>query len=395
LQDAELYADQALSINPRLPEGLRLKADLSFNAGDPVKALEYLGQGAEDQPARGRNAGARGRLLLSPARQGQASGVIAQAEKQNPKAGEFFYELAKRLDEGKHYFDAEKYYQQALKLRPTLTKVRNNQLGLLYMRLGQEKEARKSMLDEAFKADPFNVRVYNTLKVLKHLEKLRDHQDAPFPVLRYDPKNDQVLAGVMAKYLEEIYDELAEKFQYAPKEPILIQLFNNHTMFSGRSSPCPTCTPSAPAPAAWSRWSRPATRPTSLPSRSTGTAFCGMSWYTSSTWSRPNFLVPHWFTEGLAVQAENTPMPPLWYRLLLERVQSDDLMNLDNVHLGFIRPGTSDNWHLAYLQSKLYVEYLTRTHGEKAIGGMLAAYRDGLKHRGCHRESVQGVERGF
>src|SRR5206468_456832 len=91
-----------------------------------------------------------------------------------------------------------------------------------------------------------------------------------------------------------------------------------------------------------------------------------------------NFLVPHWFTEGLAVLAEKMPMPPLWSRILMERVASGDLMNLDNIHLGFIRPGSSENWHLAYLQSKLYVEYLTKTHGQKAIGGMLEAYKEGL-----------------
>jgi tetratricopeptide (TPR) repeat protein len=91
-----------------------------------------------------------------------------------------------------------------------------------------------------------------------------------------------------------------------------------------------------------------------------------------------NFLVPHWFTEGLAVQAENLPMPPVWYRILLERVASGELMNLDDIHIGFIRGAGTDNWHLAYLQSKLYVEYLTKTHGQQAIGGLLDAYREGL-----------------
>ena len=38
----------------------------------------------------------------------------------------------------------------------------------------------------------------------------------------------------MADYLEEIYDELAEKFDYRPKGPFLIEVFNNHEMFSGR-----------------------------------------------------------------------------------------------------------------------------------------------------------------
>ena len=40
------------------------------------------------------------------------------------------------------------------------------ELGLTYMRLGEEVEARKH-LDESFAMDPFNVRVSNTLKVLE------------------------------------------------------------------------------------------------------------------------------------------------------------------------------------------------------------------------------------
>ena len=38
----------------------------------------------------------------------------------------------------------------------------------------------------------------------------------------------------MADYLEQIYADLSEKFQYEPKGPILIEVFNNHEMFSGR-----------------------------------------------------------------------------------------------------------------------------------------------------------------
>src|SRR5262249_61644678 len=52
--------------------------------------------------------------------------------------------------------------------------------------------------------------------------------------LRYDAKNDAVLARFMAKYLEDIYAELAEQFQYRPKGPILVELFSKHEMFSGR-----------------------------------------------------------------------------------------------------------------------------------------------------------------
>ena len=53
-----------------------------------------------------------------------------------------------------------------------------------------------------------------------------------------------------------------------------------------------------------------------------------------------NFQVPHWLTEGLAVSNEGFPRPQPWNELLLERVPKDDLLDLDNIDLGFIRPRT-------------------------------------------------------
>jgi hypothetical protein len=91
-----------------------------------------------------------------------------------------------------------------------------------------------------------------------------------------------------------------------------------------------------------------------------------------------HFLVPHWYTEGLAVINEGFPRPQPWNLLLLERVPANDLMNLDNINLGFMRPKNPGDWHMAYCQSLLYVEYIEKEHGKKAIGDLLTAYKDGL-----------------
>src|SRR5262249_20326926 len=114
---------------------------------------------------------------------------------------------------------------------PTLAAPRSG-LGMLYMRLGREDDARP-VLEKAAEADPYNVRVFNTLKVLDQLDEYATLKTPHFH-LRHDPKHDKVLAAFMGKYLEEMYAEFAEKFQYRPKGPILIELFNKHEMFSGR-----------------------------------------------------------------------------------------------------------------------------------------------------------------
>src|SRR5207248_3897257 len=113
--------------------------------------------------------------------------------------------------------------------RPLLPWPRNS-LGLLYLRLGREDEARK-ILTKAFEDDGFNVRVANSLKVLRHLEKYQTLKTPHF-VLRYDAGRDEYLARYIARYLEEMYDDLAKKFDYRPPGPFLVEVFNNHEMFS-------------------------------------------------------------------------------------------------------------------------------------------------------------------
>src|SRR5262249_30831103 len=85
-----------------------------------------------------------------------------------------------------------------------------------------------------------------------------------------------------------------------------------------------------------------------------------------------------WLTEGLAVVNEGFPRPQVWNVLLLERVPSGDLMDLDNINLGFMRPKTPADWTMAYCQSLLYVQFIEKTYGEKAIGELLTAYKDGF-----------------
>ena len=65
-------------------------------------------------------------------------------------------------------------------------------------------------------------------------------------------------------------------------------------------------------------------------------------------------------------------------RLEISREPAGKLMTLDNIDLGFIRPRNLLDWSMAYCQSQLYIDYLTKAHGKKAVSAMLDAYRDGL-----------------
>ncbi len=373
LKDAEKRAEDALKINPNLPEALRLRADLHFFVGDFTAAQRELEKAQKVNP-RDEQTLARLAACLKGLRKDEDFDVLVKSvEKFDPKPAVFWFELGEQTEVRRLFGDAEKFYRKAADLRPKMPGPLNS-LGQLYMRLGREKEA-SELLNKGFEADPFNVRVSNMRKVLKHLDSYATLKTEHFE-LRYDAKSDGPLARYMGEQLETIYTELAEKFKHKPKGPILIEVFNSHMFFSGRVVAVPdlhtigACTgrmiamasPHAAGirqPFNWARVIR-------------------HEIVHIFNLDQTDFQVPHWLTEGLAVQNEGFPRPQQWNTLLLERVPAAELMNLDNINLGFMRPKTPADWHMAYCQSLLYVEHIQKEYGDKAIGELLAAYKDGL-----------------
>jgi tetratricopeptide (TPR) repeat protein len=389
MTDAEDFADQALKINPQLTSALRLRADVYAFSGETDKALKDLQKARSINPREEETLARVASMLLAQRKTTEFKALVKEVAQHNAKPYVFYTELAAQLDVRKGYFDAEKYFKQAVDLQPKLPEAQAG-LGLLYMRLGREEEAAK-ILEAAYDADKFNVRVGNTLKVLDHLKRYATLQTEHF-ILRYDPKNDEVLAKYMGRYLEELYKEYAGLFDHRPEGRILIEVFSKHEMFSGRVVALPDLHTIGAC---------------------TGRMFAMVSIHDTSkvigqpfNWVRvlrhelvhvfnldqTRFQVPHWFTEGLAVTHEGSVPPPNWTALLAEKRHANDLLNLDNVLLGFIRPRSQQQWHQAYAQSQLYVEYLTKTYGDKAVGQMLTAFGDGLDTAQA-LEKVLGVKK--
>jgi cellulose synthase operon protein C len=375
LAEAEHAAGQALQINPRLTTALRLEADIHVASGAYDEALKVLNKAREVNPREEATLARIAACFFLQDRDADFQEVVKEVQKQNPKAGLFYSELAKQLDEQKRFLEAEKLYKQALKLRPSFT-VARNQLGLLYMRLGQEEDARTT-LEEAAKADPFNVRVVNSLKVLDHLESYASLQTEHF-YLRFDPQRDKVLARFLAKYLEDTYRQLAELFDYRPAGPFLVELFNNHDMFSGRVLALPDLHTVGACTGRIMAMVSPRDKAQRIVHPFNWARVVRHELVHVFNLDQTGFKVPHWFTEGLAVGNEGFPMSPLWHQLLRKRATDDELFNLDNIMQGFVRPASGEDWQLAYLQSYQYVEYLKKSFGKERIGDFLKAYAEGL-----------------
>jgi tetratricopeptide (TPR) repeat protein len=384
LDTAQASLDRALEINPNLVVAHRLLCDLhlaNFRLEEATAALEKARQlNPHDEETLGRAA------ALMIIRQGLPAELAAtplgklfeEVQARNPRPGLFYLTLADRLNESRRFAAAEQFYRQAMQHMPQLIDP-PGQLGLMLMRLGREVEAQK-LLDQAFDADPFNVRVSNMLKVLEVLSGYATIETEHF-IIRFDRGADDLLAQYVARYLEEhVYPELCQRFGFEPKGKSLFEIFNRakntrgHGWFSARMIGLPyigtvgACAGQVVALAS----------PGDMDQPYNWARVVKHEFVHVLNLQQTNFNTPHWFTEALAVLSEGYPRPQTWNTLLLARSAKGDLFNLDNINLGFIRPQSGDDWNLAYCQAELYAQYMLATYGPDALAKMLTAYADNL-----------------
>ncbi len=363
-QAADKLLTEALAVNPVDSKSLALLAALRMlQDGWPeparwkqlVSHLDHISDLKLDDPTR-------------------CEQILINVATRNPRPGIFLASLAEIVDMFRQHTVAEPLLKQAILLMPQLSQPKNA-LGQLYMQTGQIDEARKT-LDEAFKADPYHVRVSNMRKVIKVLDDYESIATEHF-VIRADGKLDKLLARYMAEYLEEIYPELTALFGFEPESRTQIEIYNTakglsgHQWFSARMIGLP--------------WVQTIGASTGVivAMQSPGSMDHPLNWARVLkhefvhilTLQQTRFNIPHWYTEALAVRSEGYPRPVEWNKLLLARVPKGELKNLDNLSMGFIRAGNQENWNFAYCQSVLYAEYMVERFGEASLAKLLEAYR--------------------
>jgi tetratricopeptide (TPR) repeat protein len=411
LTGAADFADRALAVNPQMVGALQLKADLKLNDGDTQAALPFLQKALavnpRDQRTLARVAacylledGPPPSAELDPLlshldaiqevrleQPSRFSALVMKLAQSNPAPGYFLAQLAETLESRRKFELAERFYKLAIKTMPQLSEPKTS-LGMLYMRIGRADDARQ-ILDAAFTSDPYHVRVSNMRKVLKLLDSYEVITTEHF-VIHVDSQADKLLGQYLAEYLEHEYPALVKQFGFEPPGRTHFEVYNKakglsaHQWFSARMIGLPwiqtigastgmivaLASPNAQEhPFNWARVVK-------------------HEFIHILTLQQTHFNIPHWFTEALATHNEGFERPAQWNRLLLERVPKGELMNLDNLSLGFIRPKTPLDWEMAYCQSELYAQYMIEKFGPEAIPKLLAAYRDNLN-------TTQAIPRAF
>lgn len=401
LEEATKNANQALEINANHVPACWLKSDLLITAGQFDQAEKQLEVALAVNPHEQRTLARLAAVWilrdnpLSPEQlkellekvstieeyksknTDELTKLIVDLAKRNPQPGYFLGTVAETLESRRKYELAELFYEHAIQSMPQLSTPKTA-LGMLYMRIGKTEEATR-LLDDAFEADPFHVRVSNMRKVLKVLNGYETIATDHF-VIRVDSELDKVLGQYMADYLESIYPELTTQFDYEPPQRTHFEIYNKakglsaHQWFSARMVGLP-----------WIQTIGASTgvivalaSPTAAEEPFNWARVLKHEFVHVITLQQTKFNIPHWFTEALAVTAEGGTRPEIWNELLLDRVPKGEIGSLDELNDGFIRPKSPADWQFAYCQSRLYAQYMIETYGQKTIPQMLECYRKNM-----------------
>lgn len=338
--DAVICARRALETNPNSVEALALLTAAAIRSGDKAAAQSARQRAAEINPR--------------PALLHHALGVQLAAERQ--------------FDEARGQFLKAIEFDQ-------IWPAPRIELGLLYMETGEEALARQA-LDAAFKLDSFDDRVHGVLALLDQIEKFARLDTAHFTV-KYDEAADGVIAPYFAETLERMFTGICETYGAKLDKSTIVEVFPDHMSFSLRTAARPFIATIGAC-----------TGPVivmSAPRRTASSVFGAANWanvlrheFTHTvTLAATGNRIPRWLTEGLAEREEGGRRSWDTMLLLAFVVRRDELFSLDAIDRAFHRPQRPDDVHRAYAQGEWMVDYIVERYGDRAILGLLGAFREG------------------
>jgi tetratricopeptide (TPR) repeat protein len=372
-EEAEKRVKSALKICPGNEDALVLLAETRMMERRYAAAAEQAQGALKTNP---RSIPALSVLAAAQLRQGDmkaSEATQAAIIKINPRPAALYYALGKWLAAGRQYPQAESMLKKSVEYAPTWAEPAT-ELGQLYMEMGEEIPARKT-LEAAFTLDSFNQHSHNVLLLLNQIDSFA-RLETPHFIIKFDEKQDGVIAPYFAEVLERVHDGVCGHFSTTPEKKTQIEIFPTHMDFSVRITGRPfiatvgACTgpviaiqaPRGGAPFGRFNWA------STLRHEFTHTV----------TLAATENRIPHWMTEGMAVYEEPAPRSWRTKQLLSETVRRDRLFTLETIDWGFMRPRRKNDRELAYAQSEWMIEYIIDRFGKSAAGDLLKAFRDGL-----------------
>jgi tetratricopeptide (TPR) repeat protein len=232
-------------------------------------------------------------------------------------------------------------------------------------------------LELAFKGDPFNVRVKNTLDLLDKLSQQFDAQRSERFVLVAERGRTELLAPYLLPIAEAAYDYYADRYAYQLAHPLRIEVYSEHADFSVRTV---GLTGVDILGASFG--------PVVLLDSPRSGAFGAFNW-ASALWheiahsfhlAMSEYRAPRWFSEGLAVVEERLARPGWGGDVspgFLQAYHTGKLRNASELEQAFLAPRFANEIPYTYYLASLLIERIESEHGVSALTNLLRNFATG------------------
>lgn len=382
-QAARTSLDTADRIWADHPETLLLRGYLAFYDENWSLAATYYRKAIDANP---RNQVARAQLAAVYYCMPDLE-AFAKAEQEmarlHPAPAAFYTSLAERLVDRFFYKEGVEYARKAIALDPEYWPAYVIR-GINALRIGEEEEGR-NWAKRAFESDPFNVWAFNTLQLVKHMDKrFTVVKDEDF-VFRVRQDDADFFLPYLEPLLRDARESMEKRYQVQVHRPITVEAFSRHQYFSARSIGLPGLAASG---VCFGRMVT-LTTPRALPGNWGSVAIHEFMHVVSL--GKTGHRIPRWFTEGLSVMEEGRERPR-WTRRyadeFVDAVHSGGILPMARIQGAFTKPEYPGQILLAYYQGGVICEYIEKRWNFAKLIEMLRAYRDGKNTEQVFRETL-------
>lgn len=370
---AEELVDEVLKVDPKLAEAHFVKAGLALRVMDveAADAAVDAGLAVDPQNLELLSMKAAVRFLAE-----DAAGFSATEKKVlelNPEYSRMYSIIGEFAEWEHRYGEIVAMMKKATEVDPQDAKA-FAQLGLNLIRNGDD-EAGVEALQQAWRRDKFNVRVYNTLNLFEEtIPKDYVTVDGTTFRIRYHKDEKRVLERYVPQMLTEAWGSMVKRYGFTPTTPVGIELYADSQHFSIRTSGLPNVgiqgvcfghTLAALSPGAGSfNWGM-------------------ILWHELAHVfhiQRSKNRVPRWFTEGLA-EYETIIQRPEWQReehlALFHGLEDGKIPKVASFNRAFTHVDSPQDVVMAYFAASQISVFMAEEFGFDKVAQQLPLWGQG------------------
>lgn len=370
---AVALAKKALEINPSSVDAYVFLAAQATDADKRNEGRQLLQKALAVNPSSLDAHALLAAMAYVEDRQAEYEAEVAKTLAVAPNYGEV-YRVAGRLAAGNYRFDeAVALTRRAVALDPSNAGALTD-LGTHLLRTGDEPAARAA-LDQSFKLHPYSVVTFNLLGMMDKLDTFETFRDGDL-IFRMPKDEVPVLREYIVPLAHKALDEYSRRYQFSPKGPILIEVFDKHDDFAVRNVGLPGMVGALGA-----CFGRVVTMDSPKALRPGSFQWEATLWHELAhvvTIQMSNQRIPRWLTEGISAFEEKRARPE-WARgqdvefaTLLGR---GGTIKLRELNAAFTNPRTIS---LAYFEAALLVEHLVEVYGDSGVSKLVRVYAQGI-----------------